>query len=136
MASININRAKYRSTKATATWLDKFFETQVKDSVEVTKTIGEKEVKTKQFQIVAHKLFALAEANGSKLEGIRAQVEADQTGAIGRARMILAGILKRKIVKGEQLKDAEGNDVVADEAFVAYKASISPAPAAPAADAA
>lgn len=126
MASIDINRAKYRKTKADLTWLDHFLAEQVKEEHEVTKTIKDKEVKSKSSTINAVHLFQLVEANGFNFPKIREQVEAEQVGAIGRARMILAGALKRKIAKGEVIKDRDGNEVEQDEAFVAYRDSITP----------
>lgn len=132
MATITIDRKKYRSSKATATFLDKFMEAQVKESKEVTRVIKEKEVKTTVFNIIPWKLFKLAETNGFKFDGIRAQVEAEQVGAIGRARMILAGALKRKLAKGGDLVDIEGKVVEKTDEFKAYVASITPvAPAKP-----
>lgn len=136
MPSIDINRAKYRKNKSELTWLDLFLQSEVKIASEETRVIKDKEVKFTGHKIDAVKLFKLVEANGLKFEKIRAQVEAEQVGAIGRARMILAGALKRKIAKGETIKDSNGDDVARDEAFEKYAASVRPAPAAPASDAA
>lgn len=134
MASIKIDRSKYSSAKSKASWLDNFFTAQVKERTQGTKTIKDKEVTVNVDTIVPWKLFALAEANGLNYPGIKAQVDAGHHGAIGRARMILAGGLKRLIADGKQLKDHEGNDVPQDEAFLAYKATLPAKPvAAPAA---
>lgn len=133
MVSISINRQKYRANKASATWLDKFFEAQVKEAGTVTRMIKDKEVISNVHTIVAWKLFQLAEKNGFTFPNIRTQVEEGKVGAIGRARMILAGCLKRKIGRGEEIFDVEGNPVPADDAFLAYRASIgTPKPDAPA----
>lgn len=131
MTAIQIDRKKYSSAKSAQTWLDKFIDAQAKDSVTREKTIKvgetEKVVNSNSRQLVAHKLFTLIEKNGFNFPGIRAQVEAEQRGAIGRARMIFAGALKRKIARGEKIFDNEGNQVGGDE-FEAYKASL-PVPA-------
>lgn len=132
MATIAIDRKKYRSSKSTATFLDKFLEAQIKEKEEVTRTIKEKEVKSTVFKIVPWKLFELAKVNGFNFDGIKAQVEAEVVGATGRARMILAGAIKRKLAKGGDLLDLEGKIVEKTDEFVAYVASITPvAPAKP-----
>lgn len=126
MVSISINRAKYRTSKSTATWLDKFFEAQIKEPTETRREIQGKEVISKGFNIVPWKLFELAKQNGHEFAGIKKQVDDGVTGAIGRARMILSSCLKRKIAKGETIKDVEGKEVPQDEAYTAYRASITP----------
>ena len=137
MASIKIDRSKYSSAKSKASWLDNFFTAQVKERTQVTKTIKDKEVTSNVDTIVAWKLFALVKNNGLNFPNIQKQVEDEKHGAIGRARMILAGALKKKIANGDVLKDVENNDVPQDEAFLAYRATLpakpAAAPAAPAA---
>lgn len=131
MAAIDINRAKYRTRKADRDWLARFIDEQVKSSEETTKKIGEKEVKTTKTAIVPEQLFALASANGFELAKIKASVEAGQQGAIGRARMILTGCLKRKLVSEGKLFDRDGDEIEVDAEYVA---SITPAPKAEAAE--
>jgi hypothetical protein len=125
VASIQIDRTKYRGKKSDRTWLAVFIDEQIKDSVTETKTIGEKEVNTTKTSIVPEKLAALVKANGLGMEKILAQVEAGQNGAVGRARMILTGCLKRKIINDGKLFDVDGDEVELDSEYVA---SITPAP--------
>lgn len=136
MATISIDRKKYRASKASATFLDKFFEAQFKEQSEVTRTIKDKEVKTKVFNIVPWKLFELAKQNGFNFDGIEKQVAANQVGALGRARMILAGAMKRKIAKGEDIKDVNGAVVEKTDEYKSYAASLAAPTVAAAAQAA
>lgn len=124
MPSININRAKYRKNKSEMTWLDKFMQAEVKTEVQSTRKIKDKEVSFTGHKIDAVRLFKLVEANGLKFEKIRAQVEAEQNGAIGRARMILAGALKRKIAKGETIKHGDGTEVERTPEFESFVESL------------
>lgn len=125
MAAITINREKYRTRKSDRDWLARFMDEQIKTSEQTTKKIGEKEVTTTKTAINPERLFALAAANGFELAKIKESVEAGQQGAVGRARMILTGCLKRKMVKDGKLFDCDGDEIEIDGE---YLASITPQP--------
>lgn len=142
MAGIEINRAKYRVKHAERDWLHVFIDEQIKEESTVTKTLKigdvEKEITSKKTTITPWKLFKLAENNGLKFTKIQASVEAEQVGAIGRARMILSGALKRKASEHGTLKGVDGAEHEVPAEYrdtlpkVAVKVVTPAAPAAPA----
>jgi hypothetical protein len=125
MATIKIDRKKYKHTKNQRSWLDGWIETQVKVAGSVTRNIKGKDVTSMVFKIDPVKMFELIRANGLDFPGVEKQVQEGQNGAPGRARMIFSGVIKRKIRDGAEIFNADGSKVDREsESFVAYRATL------------